>query len=90
MTKTGLHALLCTLLVMLCALPAMTETALFPGKIEFRGVINVSGRDIVRRAGISRSGKEFSVDMERLNRVLGSDVMIDSYEIVAGNGKGSG
>ena len=86
MTKTGLHALLCTLLVMLCALPAMTETALFPGKIEFRGVINVSGRDIVRRAGISRSGKEFSVDMERLNRVLGSDVMIDSYEIGTENG----
>lgn len=86
MTARGIHAIICSAALMLCAVPAMTETAVFPGNIEFRGTINVSGREIVRRSGVKSQGKGFSVDMDLLKQVLDSNRMISSYTIENANG----
>lgn len=86
MTKRGTSAIICAVALMLCAEPAKTETVVFPGKIEFRGTINVSGHDIVRRAGIKNRGNGFSADMDVLKQVLDSDERISSYTIGSSNG----
>ena len=81
MIKRGTAGIFFAIAFILCAVPAMAEKVVFPGKIEFRGVINVSGRDIVRRAGIRRSGKGFAVDISVLKQVLDSSDIIGSYTI---------
>jgi hypothetical protein len=86
MTARGMHAIICSAGLMLCALPAVTGTVEFQGNIEFRGTINVSGREIVRRAGIKSQGKGFAVDMDLLKQVLDSNRMISSYTIDNANG----
>ncbi|HPS59210.1 MAG TPA: hypothetical protein PK514_13980 [Spirochaetota bacterium] len=86
MTKMGTTVILFAAALMICAVPAKTEMVAFPGKIEFRGAINVSGQEIVRRAGIKSRGKGFSVDMDLLKQVLDSNEMISSYNIETANG----
>ena len=78
--------MICMIVFMLCAVPAKTEMAAFPGKIEFRGAINLSGQEIVRRAGIKSQGKGFLVDMDLLKQVLDSSEMISSYKMSSENG----
>lgn len=78
--------ILCFAVFLLFAVPAKTEVVVFPGKIEFRGTINLSGNEIALKAGIRRSGNGFVVDMDRLRSVLDSNVMVNSYTIESDSG----
>lgn len=65
---------------------AGAETVMFPGKVEFRGIINLSAAGIVKKAGIRRSGKGIAVDMDLLRQVMDASLLISSYTIESENG----
>lgn len=81
MIKKGTAFLFGVIILFMPGYTAGAEAVLFPGRVEFRGVINISGAEIVKKAGIKRSGSGIVVDMDLLKKVMDENLMVSSYTI---------